>query len=288
MCLRRCRRRISAGWLPFRLGRWGMGRWPISLKCSVARRRRSVGGSPNWINFRTIRRRAAFVVRVRVETKVTPGSEFELNLPSLMKTRTAGDPDDEDLVFTDLTPTRLEQEMEALQTPVSDDVIREWMDDQGFRLHQIRQDLAGGASPDRDAQFRNIATLMEPSEAADPPVFPWRPRRKSSSVGCFARGASVARGRLKPSITISPVGPTESSSLTGSISTVTFHVMRMIAKCKLVIANCKLNGVSISRLAGQDVLRTDPWQSVASGRVAASLPICNDQFAMGFYSEPSQ
>ena len=45
------------------------------------------------------------------------------------------------------------------------------------------------------------------------------------------------------------------------------------------IGNCKLNGVSISRLAGQDVLRTDLWQSVASGRVDASLPICNLQWA---------
>ena len=62
-----------------------------------------------------------------------------------------------------------------------------------------------------------------------------------------------------------------------SSSTVTFHVMRMIAKCKLVIANCQWNGVSISRLAGQDVPRADLWQSVASGRVAAALPICNLQ-----------
>ena len=76
---------------------------------------------------------------------MTPGSEFELNLQSLMKTRTAGDPDDEDIVFTDLTPTRLEQEMEAMPTPVSDDVIREWRDDQGFPAPQDSPGFGGGS-----------------------------------------------------------------------------------------------------------------------------------------------
>ena len=105
-----------------------------------------------------------------------------------MKTRTAGDPDDEDIVFTDLTPTRLEQEMEAMQTPVSDDVIREWMDDQGFRLHKIRKDLAGGASPDRDAQFRNIAALMEQSEAAGTPYFSVDTKAKEFLGRLFRKG----------------------------------------------------------------------------------------------------
>lgn len=41
--------------------------------------------------------------------KITPDSEIEQNLKSLMQTRTAGDPDDETIVFTDLTPTKLEE-----------------------------------------------------------------------------------------------------------------------------------------------------------------------------------
>ena len=65
---------------------------------------------------------------------MTPGSEIELNLQSLTKTRTAGDPDDDQIIYTDLTPTRLEQELAAMQTPVSDDLIRQWMDEQKLRL----------------------------------------------------------------------------------------------------------------------------------------------------------
>ena len=103
--------------------------------------------------------------------KVTPGSEVELNLQSLTKTRTAGDPDDEQMIYTDLTPTRLEQEMAAMQTPVSDDLIRQWMDAQGLRLRKIRKVLAGGQSPDRDAQCHNIAALIQQYESVGNPYF---------------------------------------------------------------------------------------------------------------------
>lgn len=78
-----------------------------------------------------------------------------------MKTRTAGDPDDEDVVFTDLSPCRLEKALAAMETPASDDIIRQWMDEQGLGLRKISKTIAGGQSPDRDAQFQRIAELIE-------------------------------------------------------------------------------------------------------------------------------
>jgi hypothetical protein len=39
-----------------------------------------------------------------VEKKLSPQSDIEENLKSLLETRTAGDPDDAKIVFTDLTP----------------------------------------------------------------------------------------------------------------------------------------------------------------------------------------
>jgi hypothetical protein len=88
-----------------------------------------------------------------------------------METRTAGDPDDPDIVFTDLTPTRLEQELEKRGTPAGDDAIRQWMDDHNLRLRKIGKVKAGGASPDRDAQFENIAQLIEQCEQTGNPYF---------------------------------------------------------------------------------------------------------------------
>lgn len=105
-----------------------------------------------------------------------------------MSTRTAGDPDDEQIVFTDLTPTRLEQELAAMQTPASDDIIREWMDEQKLRLRKIQKDLAGGASPDRDAQFRNIAALIEEHESAGNPYFSVDTKAKEFLGQLFRKG----------------------------------------------------------------------------------------------------
>jgi len=90
-------------------------------------------------------------------------------LNSLTETRTAGDPDDPEIVFTDLTPTRLEQELEAMGTPANDDTIRQWMEEQNLRLRKISKVLAGGVSPDRDAQFENIAQLIERYQQAGNP-----------------------------------------------------------------------------------------------------------------------
>ena len=117
-----------------------------------------------------------------------PGSDVEENLKSLTSTRTAGDPDDERIVFTDLTPTRLEQELAAMQTPASDDIIREWMDEQKLRLRKIQKVLAGGASPDRDAQFRNIAQLIEEYESAGNPYFSVDTKAKEFLGQLFRKG----------------------------------------------------------------------------------------------------
>lgn len=120
--------------------------------------------------------------------KITSGSDVEENLKSLTKTRTAGDPDDEQIVFTDLTPTRLEQKMAAMETPASDDIIRQWMDDQGLRLRKIRKVIPGGQSPDRDAQFQNIAQLIAQYESAGNPYFSIDTKAKEFLGHLFRKG----------------------------------------------------------------------------------------------------
>ncbi|MBP89290.1 MAG: transposase [Planctomycetaceae bacterium] len=89
----------------------------------------------------------------------------------MLETRTAGDPDDETIVFTDLSPTILSKKLNALGTPVCDDTIRQWMDEQNLRLRKIRKDLAGGSHPDRNAQFERIAALVDQYEGLGNPYF---------------------------------------------------------------------------------------------------------------------
>lgn len=116
------------------------------------------------------------------------GSDTEENLKSLTETRTAGDPDEEHIVFTDLTPTRLEQELAAMHTPASDDTIRRWMDTHGLRLRKIQKTLAGGTSFDRDVQFRNIARLIEDYESAGNPYFSVDTKAKEFLGRLFRKG----------------------------------------------------------------------------------------------------
>jgi len=89
----------------------------------------------------------------------------------VLETRTAGDPDDVTIVFTDLSPPRLSATMTKRGTPVCADVMRHWMEEQDLRLRKIAKDLAGGHSPDRDTQFERITRLIAQYEAAGNPYF---------------------------------------------------------------------------------------------------------------------
>ena len=109
-------------------------------------------------------------------------------MKSLTETRSAGDPDDAEIVFTDLTPSQLERKLEAMGTPVGDDAIRRWMDEQGLRLRKIRKVKAGGESPDRDAQFQNIAELIEQYEQAGNPCFSVDTKAKEFQGQLFRKG----------------------------------------------------------------------------------------------------
>jgi hypothetical protein len=96
---------------------------------------------------------------------------LEQNLKSLLEVRTAGDPDEPGVVWTDLAPRQLAAAAADLGTPVSPPVVRDWLDEQGLALHKIAKVLAGGESPDRDAQFQRIAALKAEYLDAGNPVF---------------------------------------------------------------------------------------------------------------------
>ena len=63
--------------------------------------------SQNWNSCRTIRPLDVFVVRALVVKQIEPESATEENLIACLEVRTAGDPDEEDLVFTNLTAREL-------------------------------------------------------------------------------------------------------------------------------------------------------------------------------------
>jgi hypothetical protein len=108
----------------------------------------------------------------------------------LLEVRTAGSPDDEDLIFTDLTPPQLSQEMEKLGTPVSPQPIADWLHEAGVRLRKISKCLAGGESEERNAQFENIACLIEQYENAGNPWFSIDTKAKEHLGTMYRQGRS--------------------------------------------------------------------------------------------------
>ena len=91
-------------------------------------------------------------------------------------------------MFTDLTPARLEHELEELGTPASDDTIRQWMEDQNLRLRKISKVKAGGESPDRDSQFQHIASLIEEHKQSGTPCFSIDTKAKEFQGQLFRQG----------------------------------------------------------------------------------------------------
>jgi hypothetical protein len=114
--------------------------------------------------------------------------QLEQNLKSLLEERTAGDPDDEQIVWTDMTPPQIAAAVTDRGTPVSPAIVRDWLEDEGLALHKIEKTLAGGESPDRDAQFRHIARLKRSYLNAGEPVFSIDTKAKEHLGQLFRQG----------------------------------------------------------------------------------------------------
>jgi hypothetical protein len=142
----------------------------------------------NWISFLTILQWDACGVPGAAEKKIESEPELVQNLKSVLETHTAGDPDDEDFLWTDFSPAQLAEMMADLGTPVSPHVVRDWLEDEGLALHKIAKDVAGGSSPDRDAQFLRIAELKAEYFNAGNPVFSLDTKAKERLGQLYRKG----------------------------------------------------------------------------------------------------
>lgn len=105
-----------------------------------------------------------------------------------MEVRTAGDPDEEQIVWTESSPTQIAEQVAQLGTPVSPQVVRDWLAEAGLALHKIAKDLAGGQSPDREAQFQRIAELKTEYLDAGNPVLSLDTKAKEHLGQLYRKG----------------------------------------------------------------------------------------------------
>ena len=106
-----------------------------------------------------------------VEKKIVEDGVIEHNLNQLLAHRTAGNPDDATIRFTDLSPHQLAHRLQQLGTPVSHETVRQWMKEKKLRLRRIQKVLICGHSAYRDQQFERIAELIEQYQVAGNPYF---------------------------------------------------------------------------------------------------------------------
>ena len=91
--------------------------------------------------------------------------------------------------------------------------VKAWYREIGLGLRQIRKDIAGGHSPDRQEQFERIGELTDPYESDGNPVFSIDTKAKEFLGRLYRKGriyGTAALRRCKHSIMISQVGPMES------------------------------------------------------------------------------
>lgn len=89
----------------------------------------------------------------------------------VLEVRIAGDPDEEDCLWTSFSTSQIADMVGEMGTPVSPPVVKQWLAEHGLGLHKIAKVLSGGASPDREAQFDRIKELMIEYFEAELPVF---------------------------------------------------------------------------------------------------------------------
>ena len=93
-----------------------------------------------------------------------------------------------DVLWTDLSPRQFADAVTDMGTPVSPPVVQDWMKEQKLGRHKIEKVLAGGHSPDRDAQFLRIAELKAKYFAAGNPVFSLDTKAKEHLGQLFREG----------------------------------------------------------------------------------------------------
>lgn len=117
--------------------------------------------------------------------------QLEDNLYEVLDVRLAGDPDDEGVLFTDLSRPRICEELARLGTPVSPATVQHLLDDLGITRRQIEKSLPGGHAPERNAQFEHIADLRREFTAAGNPVFSIDTKAKEHLGFLYRKGRAL-------------------------------------------------------------------------------------------------
>lgn len=119
---------------------------------------------------------------------------LEDNLIEVVSHHTAGDPMQEKVVWTYLTSTEIAQRLAELGTPVCPETVRRLLEEWGFHQRQAEKTRTMGESPDRNAQFENIAQLKQQYLDSPHPIISMDTKKKELLGDLFRAGRAYSNG----------------------------------------------------------------------------------------------
>lgn len=110
-------------------------------------------------------------------------------LEATLKHRTAGDPMDDEALWTDLSPRQLAEAIaEQTKVKVSEGIVLRMLRRLGCGLRKIAKVLPGGESPDRETQFLHIGSLIDSYLDAGLPVLSMDTKKKEFLGNLYRNG----------------------------------------------------------------------------------------------------
>jgi Rhodopirellula transposase DDE domain len=114
-----------------------------------------------------------------------------------IKDRIAGDPMRQDVVWTDLTPQEISTSLRDHAVCAGPRIVRRILDGLGVARRQMLKGLPGGDSPQREAQFRHLAHLIQALLAAGTPVLSMATKKKEDLGTLYRDGKVYCQQALK-------------------------------------------------------------------------------------------
>jgi Rhodopirellula transposase DDE domain len=109
---------------------------------------------------------------------------------AVLEDHTAGSPMRQEVIWTDLTPREIQEDLKERDLDVSQDTIRQLLSDHGYRRRPMLKYLDMGQHADRDAQFVNIARIKEQYLSSGNPIVSIDTKKKEL-LGTFYRDGKV-------------------------------------------------------------------------------------------------
>lgn len=119
------------------------------------------------------------------------------NFVQIIVHNTAGDPNQDDVVWTYLTQQQIADELADFGTPVSTETVRELLDEFEFSKRKAQKTVTMGEYEYRDEQFNHIAELKEQHLADGDPIISMDTKKKEPVGNFFREGELYASGPLR-------------------------------------------------------------------------------------------